>query len=156
MQLSREILYARTLTGEQLLQNALGLLAKSLLRELVGQLRLKLWRDGRQQISVVRQARGGYPRIPEGKLDGYLYRAPHKTPLTEKRGQFRRISGRNQLIGRIIQLKIERLLAQVTLSIGGQRITSIITADAARELRLQEGQTAAARIKATEVMILRV
>ncbi len=47
-------------------------------------------------------------------------------------------------------------MAQVSLSIGGQHITSIITADAAREMRLQKGQTVAALIKSTEVMILRV
>jgi molybdopterin-binding protein len=44
----------------------------------------------------------------------------------------------------------------VKLSIGGQRISSIITADAAREMRLEKGQTAAALIKSTEVMIVRV
>jgi molybdopterin-binding protein len=42
------------------------------------------------------------------------------------------------------------------LLIGGQRISSIITADAAREMRLEKGQTAAALIKATEVMIVRM
>jgi len=42
----------------------------------------------------------------------------------------------------------------VTLSIGGQRITSIITADAVREMRLEEGQTAAALIKSIELMII--
>jgi molybdopterin-binding protein len=47
-------------------------------------------------------------------------------------------------------------MAQVTLSIGGQQITSVITSDAVRELRLEKGQTAAALIKSTEVMILRV
>ena len=73
----------------------------------------------------------------------------------ERRVKFRQISGRNQLVGRIIDLKIEGLLAQVKLSIGGQHITAIITADAAREMRLAKGQTAAALIKATEVMILR-
>ena len=35
-------------------------------------------------------------------------------------------------------------------------ITSIITAEAAREMRLQVGETAAALIKSTEVMVLRV
>jgi molybdopterin-binding protein len=44
----------------------------------------------------------------------------------------------------------------VSLSIGGQRITSVITADAVREMRLRVGQQAAALIKSTEVMILRV
>jgi molybdopterin-binding protein len=66
---------------------------------------------------------------------------------------FRRVSGRNQLTGRIIDIKISRLLAQVTLAIGDQRITSIITADAVRELRLKRGQVAIALITSTEVMI---
>jgi molybdopterin-binding protein len=46
-------------------------------------------------------------------------------------------------------------MAQVTLSIAGQHLTSLITADAAREMRLQKGQLAAALIKSTEVMVMR-
>jgi molybdopterin-binding protein len=52
-------------------------------------------------------------------------------------------------------VKVNGLMAQVNLSIGGQHITSIITADAAREMRLQKGQTVAALIKSTEVMIIK-
>jgi molybdopterin-binding protein len=48
------------------------------------------------------------------------------------------------------------LIAQLTLSIGGQDITSIVSADAVREMRLQKGQTVAAVLKATEVMLLRL
>jgi len=66
----------------------------------------------------------------------------------------RRVSGRNQLTGRITDIKMSGLLAQVTMSVGGQRITSIITADAARELRLKTGQIAIALVKSTEVMIV--
>ena len=58
--------------------------------------------------------------------------------------------------GRILEVKISGLLAKVVLEIGDQRITSIITSDAAREMQLRKGQTAAALIKATEVMIVRV
>jgi molybdopterin-binding protein len=47
-------------------------------------------------------------------------------------------------------------MAEVRISIGDQQITSIITAGSAREMQLKAGQTAAALIKATEVMILRV
>ena len=47
-------------------------------------------------------------------------------------------------------------MAEVVLSIGDQRITSIITSRSAREMNLKAGQTAAALIKSTEVMILRV
>jgi len=67
---------------------------------------------------------------------------------------FRRISGRNQLVGGVTDIRISGLLAQVTLSIGEQHITSIITTDAVRELRLKKGQIAAALIKSTEVMII--
>ncbi len=51
---------------------------------------------------------------------------------------------------------VEGLMAQIKLSIGGQHITSIITADAVREMRLKRGDKAAALIKSTEVMIVRV
>ena len=114
---------------------------------------LKRWIHTKQLRSV--QTRGGHHRIPESELDRHLYRATRKNMAAERRAQFRHISGRNQLVGRIIDLKTEGLLAQVTLSIGGQHITAIITSDAAREMCLEKGQTAAALIKATEVMILR-
>jgi molybdopterin-binding protein len=58
-------------------------------------------------------------------------------------------------VGRVTDIRVDGLMAQVTLSIGGQKITSIITADAVREMRLKKGETAAALIKSTEVMILR-
>jgi molybdopterin-binding protein len=54
-----------------------------------------------------------------------------------------------------MDIQVSGLMAQVTLSIGGQHITSIITADAVREMRLKVGETAAALIKSTEVMIVR-
>ena len=66
------------------------------------------------------------------------------------------MSGRNQLVGRIIEVKFSGLLAKVVLEIGDQKITSIITSDAAREMQLRKGQTAGALIKSTEVMIVRV
>ncbi|MBW4028541.1 helix-turn-helix transcriptional regulator [Acidipila rosea] len=97
---------------------------------------------------------GGHYRIPEAELDALLSKA--KRPDTPKREMMRILSGRNQLVGRIVEVKFDSLLAQVKLSIGGQIITSIITADAAREMHLKVGETAAALIKSTEVMVLRV
>jgi molybdopterin-binding protein len=47
-------------------------------------------------------------------------------------------------------------MAEVRLSIDGQRITSIITARSAREMQLKQGQTAAALINAIDIMILRI
>lgn len=97
---------------------------------------------------------GGHYRIPEAELDSLLHKA--KRPDTPKREMLRSISGRNQLVGRVVELKFDGLLAQVKLSIGGQIIHSIITAEAAREMQLKVGETVAALIKSTEVMVLRV
>jgi molybdopterin-binding protein len=115
---------------------------------------LKQW-IYRGRIKTVRTA-GGHHRIPASELDRFLFRRNAKAKaLPERRAAFRKISGRNQLVGRIVGLKVQGLLAQVALSIGGQRITALITADAAREMRLKVGETAAALIKSTEVMIIR-
>ena len=115
---------------------------------------LKQW-IYKKKIRTIKTA-GGHHRIPEREIDRFLYRDSEGRKVSERRNTFRRVSGRNQLVGCVTDVKISGLMAQVTLSIGGQRITSVITADAAREMRLQKGQTVAALIKSTEVMILRV
>ena len=56
----------------------------------------------------------------------------------------------------MLSIKFSGLLAQVTMAVGEQHITAIITADAAKEMRLKPGERAAALIKSTEVMVLRV
>ena len=99
---------------------------------------------------------GGHHRVPESEIDRLIPKKLERGDIGLRRGEFRKISGRNQLIGRIVDIKYSGLLAQVTLRIGEQHITSIITADAARELRLKPGERAAALVKSTEVMILRV
>ena len=101
------------------------------------------------------QTAGGHHRIPQSEVDKLLYRTRDKTE--KESGQVvRRVSGRNQLVGRVESVRISGLMAEVKISIGGQQITSIITATSAREMRLKKGQTAAALVKATEVMIIRV
>jgi molybdopterin-binding protein len=96
---------------------------------------------------------GGHHLIARSALAPLMKPVPAKV---ETRERFKKVSGRNQLIGKIVEVKIDGLLAKVVLSIGEQRITSIITADAAREMQLRKGQIAAALMKATEVMITRV
>jgi molybdopterin-binding protein len=115
---------------------------------------LKLW-IYKKKIRTVKTA-GGHHRIPESQLDKFLHRVRERGDVASRRTGFRRVSGRNQLIGRVTDIKTSGLMAQVTLSIGGQHITSVITADAVREMRLKKGETVAALIKSTEVMILRV
>ncbi len=101
------------------------------------------------------QTAGGHHRIPQSEVDRLLFRTRSRVH-DESGGVLRRVSGRNQLIGRIESVRISGLMAEVKLSIGGQQITSIITASSAREMQLKRGQRAAALIKSTEVMILRL
>ena len=98
---------------------------------------------------------GGHHRIPQNEVDRLLFRTRGKNEK-ERQQRIRRVSGRNQLVGRIDSVRTSGLMAEVKISIGDQQITSIITASSAREMQLKAGQTAAALIKATEVMILRV
>jgi molybdopterin-binding protein len=91
---------------------------------------------------------GGHHRVPLDALDAFLAPAPPRSGPA-------RISGRNQLTGTVVEVTIEGLLAKIVLAIGNQRVTAIITADAARDLALNPGDSAVALIKATEVMIVR-
>ena len=91
---------------------------------------------------------GGHHRIPVQALEKFL-------PASQPSAGSARISGRNQLLGNVAEITIEDLLAKVVLLIGDQRVTAIITSDAARELGLRPGDPAVALIKATEVMIIR-
>lgn len=121
---------------------------------------LKQW-IYRRKIRSIKTA-GGHHRIPATELDRVLFgrrprsaRGQATTTTPSVTGLEHVISGRNQLVGRIVGLETVGLLAKVTLDVGGQRITSIITRDACRDLHLKVGATAAALIKATEVMIIR-
>lgn len=89
---------------------------------------------------------GGHHRVPAEALEEFL-------PNSSAKPVASRISGRNQLLGSVLEVKIEGLLAKVVLAVGNQRVTAIITADAVRELALKPGDEAVALIKATEVMI---
>jgi molybdopterin-binding protein len=113
---------------------------------------IKQWIYKKKIRSV--QTAGGHHRIPQSELDRLLFRTRGKT-AAEREQAVRRVSGRNQLVGRIDRVRISGLMAEVKISIGEQQITSIITATSAREMHLKPGQTAIALIKATEVMILR-
>ena len=105
----------------------------------------------KKKIRSIRTA-GGHHRIPQREIDRLLFRTRGRTE-EERKFVIRRVSGRNQLVGRIESVRISGLMAEIEISIGGQKIISIITARSAREMQLKEGQTAAALIKATEVMI---
>jgi len=114
---------------------------------------IKQWIYNRKLRAV--KTPGGHYRIPQSEIDRLLYRTRGRNEGARRVG-YKRISGRNQLVGRIVDVRVSGLVGQVTISVGGQLITSLITSGAVREMGLKKGQTAAALIKATEVMIIRV
>ena len=64
-----------------------------------------------------------------------------------------KLSARNQLKGKIIEVKKGATTAHVRIDVGGQIITASITNESADELKLEKGKTAYAMIKATSVMV---
>jgi molybdopterin-binding protein len=64
-----------------------------------------------------------------------------------------KISARNILKGRIVEVKKGTTTAHVRIDVGGQIVTASITNEAVDDLKLTAGQNAYAVIKASEVMI---
>ena len=97
---------------------------------------------------------GGHYRIARGEIERVTGAARSRSRRGKPVG-LDAISGRNKLLGSVTALRYEGLLVQVTIDVGGQEITSIITSDAARALGLKAGDPVYALIKATEVMVIR-
>ena len=64
-----------------------------------------------------------------------------------------KLSARNQLKGKIVEVKKGATTAHVRIDIGGQTITASITNESADELKLEKRKAAYAIIKATSVMV---
>jgi molybdopterin-binding protein len=64
-----------------------------------------------------------------------------------------RTSARNRFVGLVTKVEIEGLMAQVELQCGPFRIVSLMSAEAARDLKLEVGDRGVAVVKATTVII---
>mgnify|MGYP003587824394 CR=1 FL=1 len=64
-----------------------------------------------------------------------------------------KISARNQLKGKIVEITKGATTAHVRIDIGGAVVTSAITNAAVEELKLAVGQQAYAVVKASDVMV---
>ena len=63
------------------------------------------------------------------------------------------ISARNQLRGTVSAVRLDGLMAEVRIDVGGQELTSVITAASASRLELAPGVPVLAIIKSTEIMV---
>ena len=64
-----------------------------------------------------------------------------------------KLSARNQLKGKIVEVKKGTTTAHVRIDIGGQTITAAITNNSVDELKLEKGKTAYAIVKASSVIV---
>ena len=65
-----------------------------------------------------------------------------------------KLSTRNIVKGKVIDVKEDALMARVKIDIGsGNFITAVITAEAVRDLEVKVGENICALIKATSVML---
>jgi molybdopterin-binding protein len=64
-----------------------------------------------------------------------------------------RISARNVLKGRVVEVTKGATTAHVKIDIGGTIVTASITNDAVDELKLTKGVAASAVVKASDVMV---
>ncbi len=65
-----------------------------------------------------------------------------------------KLSARNQLKGKVVEIKEGVVNCEVILDVGGATITSMITKDAVNALGLKVGCEAYAVIKASTVMVM--
>ncbi len=64
-----------------------------------------------------------------------------------------KLSARNVLKGKVLEVKKGATTAHVRIDIGGMVVTASITNEAVAELKLKKGETAYAVIKASDVMV---
>ena len=63
------------------------------------------------------------------------------------------LSARNKLKGKVTEVKLGDVVAQITIQVGNNLVESIITRQSAEEMNLQVGDEVTAVIKSTEVMV---
>ena len=103
---------------------------------------LRRWeRDGRVSF----ERRSGQRFVPAAEL----------TRLRTERAGTSRTSARSRLTGTVISVKRDKVMAQVEMACGSQRIVSLMSRESADQLGLKPGVSATAVIKATTVIVER-
>ena len=99
------------------------------------------------QIKTARSA-GGQRQIDDAALARFMASRPRPSPPPVVRA-----SARNRFEGIVTRVVKDKAAALVEMQAGPHRIVSLMTRDAADELRLKPGVTAIASIKSTNVVI---
>jgi molybdopterin-binding protein len=103
---------------------------------------LRRWeRDGR----VAFERRGGQRFL----------RAADLAELLRSRGASGHTSARNRLVGTVVAVEVDGVMAKIDLACGPYRVVSLMSREAAEELALKPGDSATAIVKSTTVIVER-
>ena len=103
---------------------------------------LRRWeRDGRVEF----ERRGNQRFLPAEAL----------AELLRARAPGSKTSARNRLTGTVLAVEMDGVMAKIDLACGPYRIVSLMSREAAEDLALKPGDTAAAVVKATTVIVER-
>src|ERR1051326_4146222 len=64
-----------------------------------------------------------------------------------------RLSARNQLVGKVVEVRRSEVSTEIGIDIGGQVVTAVITTESASHMDLRLGDVAAAVFKAHDVLV---
>ena len=103
---------------------------------------LRRWeRDGRVEF----ERRGNQRFLPAETL----------AELLRSRAPGGKTSARNRMTGTVLAVEMDGVMAKIDLACGPYRIVSLMSREAAEDLGLKPGDTAAAVVKATTVIVER-
>ena len=109
---------------------------------------LRRWADaGRLETSVDDAGR----RVVDGSVLAAF--AEHNAAPTPDTAPVRQESARNRMVGLVTRVVRDTVMAQVELQCGPYRVVSLMSREAADDLRLEPGVTAIASVKSTNVVV---
>lgn len=108
---------------------------------------VRRWVDSRTLVSTVDDA--GRMVVDGAELAAF---AASRAEAVADPSRVRR-SARNRLVGIVTGIRADTVMAQVDMQCGPQRIVSLMSAEAVRDLDLKVGALAVAVVKATNVIV---
>jgi len=101
-----------------------------------------------------RSGRAVYYYVKPAALVAVRRMLAHELPrMFAAEGALSRLSARNQLVGKVVEVRRGEVSTEVGIDIGGQVVTAVITSESANTLELRVGDVAAAVFKAHDVMV---
>src|SRR5205807_8441300 len=74
-------------------------------------------------------------------------------PMFAAAAALSRLSARNQLVGKVVEVRLGEVSTEIGIDIGGQVVSAVITTESATHLELRVGDVAAAVFKAHDVIV---